>query len=65
MLVKQLAHDAIMSIDKELRDNQKYALLDKLDYVKDYVLALERENYGLKSTVNNQKRSLEKLKGYW
>lgn len=64
MIVKPLVEKAVSEIETHLKDENKYALLDDIQYVKEYILALERENFGLKTTVKNKTEIIEKFKRY-
>lgn len=64
-LRKEKAYQSIEDIYKVLRAEGLVSLVDGMDYVREYVVALERENFGLRSTNEHLSEKLERQRGYW
>lgn len=57
---QQIAYASIQRIEGFIKKTGTVKILDDVDSIREYILHLERENFGLKTTVENQRRKLDK-----
>ena len=60
---KEIKED-METIEYVLKKQGLYAMYKPWKSVHDYIVHLERENFGLKQSLENKERTLERLGGY-